>query len=184
MRDIELVELYWQRDERAIELTEELYGQYCHTVSMNIIGNMQDAEECVNDTWIRVWNAIPPAKPNDFKAFLARITRNLSIDRIKQRRAGKRNAVQVPLDELENYLIIPPELDEALALEHLQKQINRVLETVSERDRSVFVRRYFFFESIEQISSRYGLRNNHVAKILSRTRERMKAFLEKEGYSI
>ncbi len=181
----DLVKLFWDRDERAIAETQKRYGDYCFTVANNILGNAQDAEECVNDTYLRLWNSIPPAKPANFLAYLAKIAHNLSVNMLKSRLAGKRNAPVVAFDELENTLFAPEdELSEGIALSDLQKAINTFLHTCSERDRAIFIRRYFFCESTEYIADKFGISYANSTKILSRMRNKLKEYLKKEGYYI
>lgn len=179
----DIVKLFWDRDERAIAETQRQYGDYCFTVAKNILGNAQDAEECVNDTYLRIWNSIPPAKPKNFLAYLAKIAHNLSINMLKARHAGKRNAPIVALEELEGSLFAPEdELTEGVALAELQRAINDFLHTCSERDRAIFIRRYFFCESTEYLAEKFGISYANSTKILARMRDRLKEYLKEEGY--
>ena len=180
-----IVKLFWERNERALTETIKQYEAYCFTIAHNILNNQQDAEECVNDTWIRAWHSIPPQSPSNLRAFLAKITHNLSVDRLKQHRATKRHAQHVSFEELENCLYTADcGFADNVRLEELQKAINRFLYGIPERDRNVFIRRHFFCESIEAIANGYGLTQNHTTQILSRTRKKLRDFLEKEGYRI
>ncbi len=179
----DLVKLFWDRDERAIEETQKQYGDYCFTVANNILGNEQDAEECVNDTYLRLWNSIPPAKPTNFLAYLAKIARNLSVNMLKSRRAGKRYAQIVAFEELEETLFAPEdEIAEGVALAELQASINSFIHTCPERDRAIFIRRYFFCESTEYIAEKFGISYANSTKILARMRVRLKDHLREEGY--
>ena len=182
MNSGELVELFWNRQESAISETEREYGRYCFCVANNLLHNSQDAEECVNDTYLRVWNSIPPQRPTDFKAFLARITRNLAIDRLRAKNTKKRSAVIVAFAELENELYENGDFSDGITLDALQKSLDHFLRLIPERDRNVFIRRYWFGEDIAVIAKKYGLREDHVFKILSRVRQRLKKHLTKEGY--
>ena len=184
MNNQELVRLFWNRDETAIAEAIKSYGAYCFTVANNLLNDRQDAEECVNDTWLRIWNSIPPQSPNNFGAFAAKITRNLSIDRLKHRSAAKRHGITLALEELESTLSTDGHLSENIRLEELKQSINRFLRQCKERDRNVFIRRYFFCEEIEQIAEEYALTRENVTQILHRTRERLKVFLRKEGYYV
>ncbi|MBR2019887.1 MAG: sigma-70 family RNA polymerase sigma factor [Clostridia bacterium] len=184
MDNQELVRLFWNRDETAIAEAIKEYGSYCFTVANNILNDQQDAEECVNDTWIRIWNNIPPQSPHNFGAFAAKITRNLSIDRLKHRSAAKRYGQNLALAELENSLSTDGNLSENLQLEELKKSINQFLQQCKGRDRNVFIRRYFFLESIELIANEYGMTQENVTQILCRMRKKLKLFLTKEGYYI
>ena len=182
MNTCELIELFWNRQESAIFETERQYGAYCFAVANNLLHNPQDAEECVNDAYLRIWNSIPPQRPSDFRAFLARIIRNLAIDRLRARTADKRNAVVIAFEELENTLYENESFSDQVSGEVLQEALNRFLRGVSDRDRNVFIRRYWFAEATAEIARKYGLREDHVCKILSRTRQKLKRFLMKEGY--
>lgn len=182
MENSEIIELYWTRQERAIAETQRKYGAYCYAIANNLLGDPQDAEECVNDAYLRVWNSIPPTRPNDLRLFLARITRNLSIDRLRARKAAKRDATVVSFDELENTLYRGEDVfSEQQSVEALQAAIDRYLRRLSERDRNVFIRRYWFCEDIPTIARKYGLGENLVSKILSRARIGLRQSLKKEG---
>ena len=185
MANSSLIELFWNRDERAIAQTQREYGDYCFVLAKNILGNDQDAEECVNDTYLRAWNSIPPAKPNNFKAYLAKITHNLCIDRLKQRSADKRSALVVAFDELEETLFSEQDhLSEKIALSELQNAINRFLYTQSARDRAMFLLRYFYGESVASIAKKTGTTESNASKILKITREKLKESLLKEDYYV
>ncbi|MBQ4141628.1 MAG: RNA polymerase sigma factor [Clostridia bacterium] len=180
-----LVELFWNRDERAIAETQREYGDYCFIVAKNILGNEQDAEECVNDTYLRAWNSIPPAKPANFKAYIAKITHNLCIDRLKQRGADKRNAVIVAFEELEETLFSDHDhISEGIKLSELQVAINRFLYTQSARRRAMFLLRYFYGESVGAVAKKTGTSESNVSKMLKITREELKEYLLKEGYYV
>ena len=184
MDDSKIIELYWARDELAIKQSEEKYGKYCFSVANNILANNGDAEECVNDTWLRAWNAMPPAKPNYLKLFLAKITRNLALWRYEKRQSAKRAG---------EFCTIVTELDECESAasaenEYLEKEIlsaiNSFLRGVSLKERCIFVRRYFYAESGAAIAQRYGEKESNVNLILFRTRKKLKEHLEKEGIYI
>ena len=184
--DMRSVELYWQRDESAIRETVEKYGVYCHTIAKNILQDNEDAGECVNDTWLKTWHAIPPQRPKYLKLFLAKITRNLAVNRLEERMAGKRggNQVFLVLEELEECIGGADSVEEAFLGEELRQTIDRFVHRLPERDCNVFVRRYFFTESIGEIADRYRMTENHVTVVLSRTRRKLKAYLRQEGYSV
>ena len=183
MTDRELIDLFWARDEQAIAQMQRIYGNYCHTVANNILENEQDAEECVNDAYLRVWNSIPPQRPDNFSAFAAKIVRNLSIDKLKRRRAGKRSGAVIALEELEGFLFTSADsLSEGVAFTELRRAINTYLRKCSERDRAIFIRRYFFSESLEIISKNFDLSYANTSKVLARMRTGLKEFLKKEGY--
>ena len=184
MEDSQIVELYWQKNADAILETSNKYGTYCFTIANNILHNREDSEECVNDTWLHTWNIIPPQRPNIFRIFLAKITRNLSINRFNARNAEKRGGGEITLvlDELADCLAGDTEVEKAYEVRELEKCVRYFVRGLPERDGNVFVRRYFFTEPINSIAERYGLTENNVMVILSRTRKKLKLKLVKEGY--
>ncbi len=184
MEDYQIVELYWQRTADAIQETDRKYGAYCFAIANNILHNAEDSEECVNDTWLNAWNAMPPQKPTKLQMFLAKITRNISINLYNARSAQKRGGGEVVLvlDELSECLASDSDVESEYEAKELGQCIRRFVRELPERDGNVFVRRYFFAESVAQIAKRYGLTDNNVMVILSRTRKKLKAHLVKEGF--
>ena len=186
MKDSDIIAMYNARDERAITVTEQRYGTYCMGIAQNILKNLQDSEECVNDTWLVTWNSIPPARPDVLKTYVGRVTRNLSINRYKQKRREKRGGGQADLvlDELTE--VASPGEDVSSYYERLEfaRALNRFLRTLPERDCNIFIRRYYHVDSVEDIAVRYGVSSANVFKILSRTRQKLKIFLEEEGYAL
>ena len=184
MEDSRIIELYWQRSENAITETDKKYGAYCSTVAFNILLNQEDAEECVNDTWLGAWDAIPPHRPSMLRAFLAKITRNLSIKRLEKRLADKRGGTAecIVLDELEECIGDPTDVEGIAEANALEELIRRFVRKLPERDGNLFVRRYFFTDSIASIAERYRISENHVMVILSRIRKKLKKELMKEGF--
>ena len=184
MEDSQIIALYWDRDGDAIRKTEETYGGYCLTVANNILHNTEDAEECVNDTWFHAWNAIPPQRPKRLKFFLARITRNLALDRWHAMTAEKRGGCGIApvLEELAECADPSSNPEDELDAKELSDAIRKFVRTLPEREGNLFIRRYFFTESVRQIAERYGLTDNHVMVLLSRTRKKLKAYLTKEGF--
>ncbi|MBP3666531.1 MAG: sigma-70 family RNA polymerase sigma factor [Clostridia bacterium] len=181
MHDDRIIELYFARDEQAIRHTADKYGAYCTAVSMNILHSEPDAEECVNDTYLKTWNSIPPTRPSSLRLFLAAIVRNLSLNRLRDRRAGKRNPViEVSLEELSECIPAPNDQNEG----ELASLINEFLGTCSKTDRIIFVQRYFYSLSDEAIAEGLGLTRNAVSLRLSRTRKRLRVYLEERGYAI
>ena len=181
MNDYEIVSLYWQRDERAIIESERAYGDYCMTVAMNILDSRPDAEECVNDTWNHTWNAIPPARPTVLRTFLGKITRNLSIDRLRTLRRGKRNRdMVIAMEELGDSIPMPDDTDEGL----LTSLLNEFLASIDARDRQLFVGRYWHGHSVRLLAAHYRLKPNTVAQRIKRTRERLHTFLNERGYHL
>ena len=184
MEDSQIIELYWQRNTDAITKTNSKYGAYCFTIANNILHSKEDSEECVNDTWLRAWNAIPPQKPGKLQIFLAKITRNLSFNRYNARMAEKRGGGEIlfVLDELAECLAGESDVENAYQLKELNQCIRLFVRRLPARDGNVFVRRYFFTDPVAAIAKRYGLTENNVMVILSRTRKKLKAHLIKEGY--
>lgn len=184
MEDSQIIELYWKKNTDAISKTADKYGAYCYAIAENILHNHEDSEECVNDTWLHAWNAMPPQKPNVLRLFLAKITRNLSLDRFNVRNAEKRGGGEVTLvlDELVECFNGGADTETAYEAKELRQCIRRFVRSLPEREGNVLVRRYFFAESIADIAQRYGLTENHVTVMLSRTRKKLKAHLLKEGY--
>lgn len=182
MDDVSIIKLYFDRNERAISETAAKYGRACSGVAFGILRNREDAEECVNDTYLSIWNAIPPKQPNNFRAFICKITRNLSLSRVKYYSAQKRSADNLlPLDELEDYLAAPPpDIDG----EEIGRAMSDFLRTRSPQARNVFMRRYWFLESIDEIAERYSFSRSKVKSLLFRTREQLRKYLAKEGIDI
>ena len=182
MQDSEIIELFWQRDQDAIVQTDLAYGAMCKSLSRRILRNSADAEECVNDSYYRLWDCIPPERPQALGAYLARIVRNISLDRLRELGAIKRGGgmVATALDELGS-VSSPDDAESLLAAKELGQAVDRFLRTQPERNRNVFLRRYFYFESRLEIADRYGLSAAQVSVILSRTRNRLRKYLKQEG---
>lgn len=182
MNDQTIIDLYFKRDEKAILETERAHGAFCMGVSMSILNNHQDAEECVNDTWLRAWNAIPPTVPRSLRAFLAKIVRNLSIDRYREKRV-KRPAVELEAAMAELSACIPAEAEreEAAALADL---LDQFLRTEEETDRRLFLGRYWHGASVGILAAGSGLSPNAVTKRLGKTRKRLRQYLAERGYSV
>lgn len=184
MEDHAIVELFWKRDESAIKETDKKYGAYCRHIANSILNNRQDVEECINDTWLRVWNAIPPQRPFVFRTYLAKITRNLALGVWERGRAKKRGGGQIPLvlDELEDCLSDSPEL--ILEADELSKLLDRFVRSLPEKERYVFVRRYWYFDSLSEIGIRYHMAIGSVKSSLYRSRKKLHTYLEKEGFVV
>lgn len=185
MGDLEIIELYFARDERAISATSEKYGAYCHTVANNILTDDFESEECVNDTYLRTWNTIPPTRPSVFRAFLAKITRGLALDRIDKRNAAKRGGgeVAVSLDELSE-CVGEGDVLERLELQELGDIITAFLRGERELVRNIFIRRYFYLDSIAAIAKRFFIGEGRVKTILHRARVALGQRLMKEGICV
>lgn len=184
MEDERIVALFLDRSERAIAETNEKYGRLCHRIAQNILGSKADAEECVNDAYLGLWNSIPPERPVYFSAYLCKLVRNHSLKRLEQLSARKRSAMtEVPLEELES--VIP---DEELApdvdAEELGKLINEFLRREKATARNIFLRKYMFFDSIHEIALHYGMNESTIKSTLRRTRGRLREYLKKEGVEL
>ena len=186
MEDSKIIALYWQRDEKAIAESAGKYGAYCFSVANNILNDFLDSEECVNDTWMRAWNAMPPTKPTSLKLFLAKITRNLALTRYAKSKMEKQeNELFSILDELgECKATSCPSAEENYIEKELAEAINKFLGGISQKERCVFVRRYFYAESSAVIAEKYNEKEKNINLINFRTRKKLKEFLEKEGFYI
>lgn len=181
MDDLQIVELYFCRNEEAIKETDKKYGKLCFGISHNILKNMSDSEECVNDTYLTTWNTIPPTRPKSFKAFICGITRNISLKRLEYNTAMKRNPeLIISLSEVEE-MMANENFNTSMNDEELAGLINRFLRSIKADSRKVFIRRYYFFESISDISAQFGYSESKVKVMLYRTRNMLKEFLKKEG---
>ena len=182
MRDEQILELFWARDQQAIAETDRSYGKLCRGMARRILRNSEDAEECVNDSYLRLWNRIPPERPDSLSAYLCRVVRNLSVDRLRQLGAAKRGgkAVTVSLHELEQ-VSGRSSTESGLMAEELGNAVDRFLRTQPEQARAVFLRRYYFFDSRADIAARYEISSARVSVLLSRTRKRLRAYLIQEG---
>lgn len=183
MEDNKIVDLYWQRDEEAIKQTANKYGNYCYSIAYNILSNNEDAQECLNDTYLGAWNAIPPHRPKILATFLGKITRRIALNKWRIKDAKKRGGGEVALsfDELEQCIGDNNSVSEEIAEQELIDMINDFLKTVSESDRKIFVCRYFYFESIEEIALRFIFTQSKVKMSLKRTRDKLKDYLLKRG---
>ena len=186
MDDRQIIELYNERSEAAISETADKYGKYCHYIAFNILYNEQDSEECVNDTWFRAWNTIPPQQPIKLSAYLGKITRNLALDRYKFYNREKRGKGQISLilDELSECISAgnstEQEIDEWLLVETL----NTFLRSLPSEKRQILVRRYWYLSPVKEIAVDFNMSENSVKTILHRSRIKLKHFLEKEGIVI
>ena len=184
MEDETILDLYFAREERAIAETGKKYGGYCRAIAMNILSDNGDAEECVNDTWLQTWNAIPPHRPTILSAFLGTITRRLSLDRWRRNTRKKRGGGQVPLalEELSQCVPDSGEPEEAAQLAELTHALEDFLKELSSRDRDLFLCRYWYLASIREIAQAFRLPESRVKVILFRTRNKLKIYLEQEGF--
>ncbi len=184
MEDYDIIELYFNRDENAIAQTQAKYGKLCHNIAEKIVGDEHEAEECVNDTYMGVWKAIPPERPSSLCAFVIKIVRNISIGRLKYRLAAKRNSdILLSLDELEEII---PDSDGFSQIEdrELGGFISEFLYNEKEDCRNIFIRKYWFMDSLAELSEKYGFSEGKIKSILFRTRNRLREFLEKKGVNV
>ena len=185
MNDLEIIEMYWHRDEDAIRETAHKYGGFCYSLAMNILSVSEDAEECVNDTYQKAWNAIPPEKPHAFRAWLGRIVRNLSINRWHQHRAKKRYAgVEQMLSELGDCIPDAQTTEEIIENKELSQIISDWLDSLPTQDRNLFVRRYWNGEPLEQLARMCHTPSNKLAGRMFRLRKRLQAYLTEREVSI
>lgn len=184
MEDRQIVELYWARDQQAIEETAAKYGNYCHAIASRILGNAEDAEECVNDTYRGAWDSIPPHRPAVLQTYLAKLTRRISMKVWRSRDTQKRGGgeLALSLEELGRCIPDGKSIDEGLCCRELVDTINRFLREQPEQERRVFILRYFHTCSIAEIGKRFGFSKSKVESMLHRTRKKLKKRLEKEGY--
>ncbi|MBR4961574.1 MAG: sigma-70 family RNA polymerase sigma factor [Clostridia bacterium] len=184
MPDDRIVELYWQRSESAIHETADKYGDYCHYIAYNILYNREDAEESVNDTWLDAWNNMPPHKPSILSTFLGKITRRISIDRWRKKHAGKRGGgeMDLVLDELEDCVSDPTDVEMVIEQQEMARVIREFLDGLGETERRIFLRRYWYMDSIAGIALEFDFTESKTASMLHRTRGKLRDKLESEGY--
>lgn len=183
MEDHQIIELYFARNEMAIQETDAKYGKLCLHIANNMIDIYEDAQECVNDTYMVAWDQIPPTRPHYFAAFLCKIVRNLSLKKLEYLHARKRNPhMSVSFEELEN--VLPDECVVHMETEYIGRVISDFLRTEKELSRKVFPRRYFFHDMVSDIAKQYGIQENTIKSMLFRTRNRLRTYLKKEGVSV
>ena len=185
LSDDEIVELYWQRQEKAIHATDKKYGKYLYTVASNILRDGQDSEESLNDTYLGAWNAMPPNRPNRLHVFLSKITRNISLGRVRKRTAEKRIPPELilSLEELDDGMCFEVGEDEKYLIRQLGYILNGYLASLSDRRTFIFVCRYYYGDSVESIAKMLGLSVNTISRELSTIRRGLKEILAKEGFA-
>ena len=187
MEDGKIIELYFCRSERALLETENKYGKLCRSISYNILNNTEDCGEVVNDAYMKLWNTIPPERPQNFLAYISKITRNLSINAYYKKKTQKRGGgeMDVIYDELEECISDSYDIEEKVIRDERKKEIERMLnsflKTLDEENRNIFIRRYCFADSVRDIAERYNKAEGSVKSMLYRDRQKLKRFLEKEG---
>lgn len=183
MEDEKIIGLYFDRSQDAISQTDAKYGPLCRQLAGRLLGNAQDTEECVSDTYLALWDAIPPARPKPFSAYIAKVTRNLAMKRLEYRNAAKRESeAEVSFEELSACLIFPGGPEEILDEKILRECIVKFLESQDRESRNIFLRRYFFFDSVKEISQRYGMTESKVKSRLMRARTKLRVHLIEEGF--
>lgn len=183
MEDQAILQLYFDRSEAAIVQTDLKYGAYCYSIAYHILTNREDSEESVSDAYLATWNAIPPRRPNVFSTFLGRITRNISINRWKQRSAHKRGGgeMDIALEELGECVSGNSSVEDSYAYKETVRAFRAFLDTLPDMERRVFLRRYWYLDSTQEICQRYGFSESKVKSMLHRIRNRLRSKLEKEG---
>lgn len=184
MEDKQIVQLYWDRSQQAVEETAKKYGKYCYSIAYNILGNVGDAEESLNDTYLDAWNCMPPHRPSVLSTFLGKITRRISIDRFRYLHAEKRGAGEMSLviDELEECISDGSDVEQEVELQELTHLMETFLDSLSRTERRVFVCRYWYMDSVASICVQFGFSQSKVKTMLFRTREKLKKYLLQEGY--
>lgn len=182
MRDEEIINLYWERQEKAIYETDQKYGKYCNTISFNILQNSEEAKECVNDTYLKTWNSIPPQKPNILKVYLGRIARNLAINQYERKKAKKRDyTLEIALEELNECISSNNNIEEELDYKELVNILNIFLSELSQDKRKIFLERYWYLYSIKEISFNNKISESNVKITLLRLRNQLKNYLKEGG---
>ena len=183
MDDRRIVELFLERWEEAILQTDIKYGRYCHRIAFNVLGNDEDSEECVNDAYMRAWGSIPPNEPSSLSSYIGRITRNLALDRLRQKQSDKRGNGEVPLllDELAECVSGHDELERRQDSAEITAAIDSFLGGLNPVERGVFMRRYWMMEPIDEIARRYDISSSKTTTMLFRLRNRLKKHFMKEG---
>lgn len=185
LEDHKIIELFFARAEQAIAELSAKYGTICVRIARNILKNELDAEECVNDTYLAAWNTIPPQKPDPLRAYIFRIVRNIAIAKYHANTSQKRNSYyDVALEELEDCLAASVTVEQEISVNELSGQIDCFLGTLDKESRVMFVRRYWYSDSISELAERFQISNNNVSVRLSRIRNRLKKYLKKEGVEL
>lgn len=184
MEDGEIIAMFFERNESAIKASSQKYGGLCYTVSDNILHNAEDSKECVNDTMLKAWNTIPPQNPKSLSAYLAKITRNLALDRYRFYHRKKRDCFSEILEEAEDVFISEDSVEQETYRKEIVNAINKFLGKLPDKKRRIFLGRYWFCESVSDLAEKYGSSENVISVTLSRTRKELKNYLKKEGFDI
>lgn len=186
LEDSRIVQLYWERSRDAIPATSLKYGKYCTSIAMNILGNKEDAEECVNDVYLNAWNSMPPHKPEMLSAFLGKLTRNLSFNRYKYNAAAKRGGGELPLvfEELAGCVSGKENVEGEIDRKELVKALDTFLAALPPLKRSIFICRYWYTDSISSIAARHGMKEGAVSMTLNRLRGKLRSYLLERGFTL
>ena len=185
--DEKIIMQFLNRDETAITNVEQKYGRYCYSIAFRILYDEEDVEECLNDTWLKTWNSIPPNVPEILSAYVGKITRNLAINRYRQQNAEKRKCerLEQPLEEMEDCSFLSQNnVSEEMDLKALEESINHYLDGLSKQKRQMFVRRYFYLDDIKEIAELFHMKESAVKVTLHRMRKALGVYLQKEGYRL
>lgn len=183
MDDAKIVELYWARSDAALTETAKKFGPYCHTIAYNVLENVEDSEECVNDTYMRAWNSMPDKRPAALAPYLGRITRNLALNRIIEKNSLKRGGGEaaLALDELDECTASSYSLEREVEAREIAAAMNRFLSKLPDTERALFVSRYWFMASVRELAEKFGFSESKTVSMLRRTRLKLRKFLTGEG---
>ena len=186
MDDNAIIQMYWDRNDQAICATAEKYGRYCKVIAKNILNNEEDAEECVNDTYLNAWNSMPTHWPERLAAFLGKVTRNIAFNRYKRDHAGKRGSGEVALvlDELLECVSDLDDVEQIIDRRELIKTVNSFVNSLTAEKRNIFVRRYWYADPVSKIAKDRGMLQGSVSKVLERTRKQLKWYLTERGFEL
>ena len=183
MEDTQIIDLFWKREERAVTELSDKYSGYCYKIAWNLLENHEDSEECLSSTWYAAWNAMPPHRPSVLSAFLGRITRRQAIDLFRKKRAARRPDAHIAdlCDELEELNGVYS-VDEEIARKELMQVIEQFLKKLSETDRDIFIRRYWYLDPVREIAKRHKVSEGCIKTNLCRNRKKLQRILQKEGF--
>ena len=186
MKDAEIVDLYWERNEVAIQQTQQKYGAYLSKIAYNILSDFEDSKECVNDTYLKAWNSMPPHKPSVLSTYLGKISRQLSIDMYRKKNSAKRHVSEyaISLEELGDSFSDGNTPEHSFDAKQLDAAINRFLRKLPDDARNTFIGRYYFFDSLKDVARYCGMSEAKAKSMLYRTRQSLKAYLVKEGFDL
>ncbi len=177
----DIVALLEARNEDALMYMKKRYGNYCYTILYGILRDHEEAQEALNDVWLRVWQSIPPGKPNCFQAYVAKVSRNVALDRLKHQNAQKRKAVTLPLDEIRE-MLPDPAWEQGEISRQLGEILNSFVKNLKPEEQKIFLRRYWYNETIDEMAIAFGCSQSRITGILFRVRKKLRKYLEKEGY--